>query len=158
MIDKIGSTLRAINSVVLIFVFFSIGGLFFFFRKYATDFPFALENIVAVVLFTALVYILFLLRFTFLARKIPWKMIFMILCIPVFMFVQQGLQQYLLLREDNVPGTFIRTGVEYVRAKGLAQFLHTEYVFFHAACMMLIPLVFFRLLVSIWRNKNRDTV
>ena len=133
-------------AAVLLPIYFNIG-----------NFPFYQLNIVVIVCFITLGRYIFLLPYTFIARRETWKIVIVFLCIPLVFY---------LVPELNYFQTFIdERGVESLVGKRPADtqmqwvyFIQNEILLFGVGAVITTVILPFRLILSVWRGRNRDTV
>lgn len=133
-------------AAVLLPIYFNIG-----------NFPFYLLNAVVITCFITLGRYIFLLPYTFLAKRETLKIIIIFLCIPLIFY---------LIQELNYFQTFIdEQGVEKLVGKrpadeqmGWASFIQNEILLFGVGAVITSVIFPFRLILSIWRGRNRGTV
>ncbi len=118
------------------------------------NYPFLWINIIFVVVFITLTRYIFLLHLTFLSRM-EWLKVILIFVSPVFIF--------LLVQEINRFQTFIdKYGWEAVlgvrpipQLDRLSDYTHTEFLFFGVGSVIAAALLPVRMMISIWRVRNR---
>jgi dipeptide/tripeptide permease len=133
-------------AAVLLPIYFNIG-----------NFPFYGLNIAVIICFITLARYIFLLPYTFLARRETLKIIIVFLCIPLVFF---------LVQELNYFQTFIdERGVESLVGKRPANkqmqwvyFIQNEMLLFGVGAVITAVILPFRLILSVWRGRNRGTV
>jgi dipeptide/tripeptide permease len=133
-------------AAVLLPIYFNIG-----------NFPFYRLNIVVIICFITLGRYIFLLPYTFIARREVWKIVIVFLCIPLVFY---------LVQELNYFQTFIdERGVESLVGKRPADkqmqwvyFIQNEILLFGVGAVIATVIMPFRLILSVWRGRNRGTV
>lgn len=121
------------------------------------NFPFYQLNVVVIICFITLGRYIFLLPYTFLARREAWKIAIVFLCIPMVFY---------LIQELNYFQTFIdEQGVEKLVGKRPADeqmqwvyFIQNEILLFGVGAVIATAIFPFRLILSVWRGRNRNTV
>jgi len=128
--------------------------------KNVDDFPFLIPNIIFIVIFITFARYIFLLKHTFLANRQILKVIIFFLCIPlVFYLIQEmnALTGYLDEKGINaLVSKLPKTDVE--KHLSFANYVKTQYNFFGSASIIVTILLPIRLMISVWRNRNRGTV
>jgi len=134
-----------------------VAGVLFPLRAYWSDYPFLLTNIIYIIVFVTLTRYIFLLPFTFLAHRQTLKLVLIFLCIPlVFLLVQElnAFQTYLdyygpeaLLGKDNLE-----------ISDSIIRYTYNEMMLFGMGSIISGVVFPFRLVISIWRGRNRGTV
>lgn len=121
------------------------------------DYPFLIPNIVFIIVFITFSRYFFLLQHTFLAYRQILKAVVFVLCIPLFSYIVNeitAVRSYL----DEVGIDSLVKNLDYKDHLGFASYIKTQMYFFGAASIIVCILLPFRLLISIWRNRNRGTV
>ncbi len=114
-------------------------------------------NIIYIITFITVTRYIFLLQHTFLAHIEYLKVIIIFLCIPAV---------FLLVQELNLFQTYIdKQGVDalvgdlaYGRREPMLAYIRNQMFFFGMGAIISCILLPFRLILSIWRGRNRGTV
>jgi len=125
--------------------------------KNVDDYPFYFSNIIFIVVFITFARYFFLLKHTFLAQRKVLKVIIFFLCIPlVFYLIQEvnALRGYL---DENGIDALVKN-LPYENHLSFAKYIKNQYNFFGSAAIIVTVLLPLRLVLSIWRNRNRGTV
>jgi len=118
---------------------------------------FMVQNIIYVVAFITFTRYLFLLPFTFLAKRQLWKQIFIFASIPLIFFLVQELNAFQTFLDENSMEAIIGS-LPVKKANSIGQYLHAEMLLFAVGAIIAAVLLPFRLGLSIWRTRNRGTV
>lgn len=120
-------------------------------------FPFYGLNILVIVCFITLARYLFLLPYTFLARREILKIAIVFLCIPLIFIIVQELNKFQTYLDEQ--------GVEMLVGKRPAEkqmqwvyFIQNEILLFGVGAVVTGIILPFRLILSVWRGRNRGTV
>lgn len=121
------------------------------------SYPFGWINIIYIITFITVSRYIFLLQHTFLAHKEYPKVILVFLCIPAV---------FLLVQELNLFQTYIdQEGVDalvgslpYAKRESMLAYIRNQMFFFGMGSIVSCVLFPFRLILSIWRGRNRGTV
>lgn len=121
-------------------------------------YPFWWINIIYVITFVTATRYIFLLRYTFLARRFWLKFAIIFLSIPfVFYLIQElnGFQTF--LDEEGIEAV---VGLLPLNQRlSMAQYVRNEMLLFGVGAIFSAILLPFRLLIAIWRVRNRkDTI
>ncbi|NNF36586.1 MAG: hypothetical protein HKN68_20965 [Saprospiraceae bacterium] len=121
------------------------------------DYPFYASNIAFIVIFITFTRYMFLLRYTFFSH-ITWiKVVLIFLPIPMFFYFMDSLYDFQrFLDEDGLIS--IMGGMSVDQQYGLAKYIRYEKLFFGTGAMVTIIMLPIRMIVSIWRVRNRGTV
>ena len=125
--------------------------------KNVDEYPFLFPNLLFIIVFITFARYIFLLKHTFLANRQILKVVIFFLCLPLFAY---------LVNELTSVRTFLdEQGIEILVEKltyddhwGFTNYVKTEMYFFGAASLVVTALLPLRLLLSVWRNRNRGTV
>ena len=126
---------------------------------YVTDlsYPFWYHNILFIIVSITLTRYIFLLKYTWLAQRHKIKLVLLFLSIPSIFYLISTLNFFQTFMDahgleslfNNHPLKFINHLTKYIRS---------EMLFFGTASLISAVIFPFRMLVSIWRNRNRGTV
>ena len=125
--------------------------------KSVDEYPFLIPNILFIVVFITFTRYIFLLKHTFLANRQILKVIIFFLCLPLFSYLVNELTSVRTFLDEQGIETLVKN-LEYENHWSFANYVKTEMYFFGAASLVVTALLPFRLLLSIWRNRNRGTV
>ena len=121
------------------------------------DFPFMVFNIAAIVIFITLIRYLFLLRFTPLARFMPLKVVIVFLSIPLLVYLIDGLAEFQFELDEE--GTYSMVShLDVNKQLPLSKYIRSEMIFFTTGAIIGTLLLPIRMIISIWKVKNRNTV
>jgi len=121
------------------------------------DYPFLIPNIIFIIVFITFSRYFFLLQHTFLAYKQILKAIAFVLCIPLISYIVNELTAVRSYLDEEGIDSLV-SNLEYEEHWNFASYIKTQMYFFGAASIIVSILLPFRLLISIWRNRNRGTV
>ncbi len=125
--------------------------------RYAQGFPYMGQNVLFIVLFVTLIRHLFLLKYTFLAKAEKWKiaLIFVSMLLWAYTFrAWADVRSY--LRADGFEPHFAHLDMEQMFA--MAHYTRNEILFFLTGTLIALTIFPFRMVLSIWRVRNRGTV
>lgn len=121
------------------------------------NYPFYGINIIFIVVFITFTRWLFFLKHTFWARRERIKMVLMVLCIPVLFLLIEQLNFFQTFLDERGVESFLQN-FSLQRQSSLSTYIRTEMLFFGVGSVIVTILLPIRLLVSIWRVRNRGTV
>ena len=125
--------------------------------KDVPDYPFMIFNIAAIFAFFTLARYIFLLRYAPFARFMPIKLLFLFLAIPLLVFLMDGLSMFQNYLDEE--GTYsLVSHLDRDRQVPLSKYIRTEVLFFSVGAIITTIIFPFRMIVSIWRSRNRNTV
>lgn len=120
-------------------------------------YPFYLLNSVYIIGFITLTRYIFFLPFTWLAHKEPWKVILFFLCIPFIFYLIQGINQFQIFLDEEGPEALIKN-LQGKTLSDLTTYIRSEMLLFGVGSIISGLIFPFRLLVSVWRKRNRNSV
>lgn len=140
-----------ITMVVIILVMFPI------WSEVGLQFMYHWSNVLALFIFVTFTRLIFLLRHSYMSHNNVLKAIFFLLCIPLFVYFMDRLNSFQTFIEENSYLALLSdtTGDT---AVNLIKYIRYEYIFFVVAAMITVIILPIRLIVSVWRVRNRGTV
>ena len=125
--------------------------------KNVPEYPFMIYNVAAIITFFTLARYIFLLRFAPFARIMPLKLLFIFLAIPLLVFLMDGLSMFQNYLDEE--GTYVLVShLDRDQQIPLSKYIRTEVLFFGVGAIITTIIFPFRMIVSIWRGRNRNTV
>lgn len=115
-------------------------------------------HILYIVSFITLSRHLFFLRFTFLAYRPLLKLILFFLVIPFVFYLVQELNFFQTYLDENGPEYLLGKRRGELTDLSLVTYIRTQILFFGIGSIITAILFGFRMIISIWRNRNRGTV
>lgn len=122
-----------------------------------TDYPFYLSNILFIIIFFTLARYIFLLKHTIVARSMIFKMGMMLLSIPLLMYLLGSVSSFQGFADDIGLQTLV-TDLSIPKQESMMKYIKTEMIFFGVGAVIVALLFPIRMLVSIWRGINKNTV
>ena len=118
------------------------------------NYPFYFINAIYIITFITLTRYIFLLKHTFLAKRQRIKLILIFLCIPFVFYLGQELNYFqTFLDEEGLDA--VVGALPFLDRAGMIQYIRNEMILFGVGsiiCGIVLP---FRLMISIWRIRNR---
>lgn len=121
-------------------------------------FPFLWSNIAFVVAFITLTRYIFLLKYTWLARRETFKIIIFFLCLPVLFFSIQEINLFQTYLDENGVEALVGQQFPYTKRTALGKYVHSEILLFGIGTVIAGVVFPFRLLISVWRGRNTNKV
>jgi hypothetical protein len=119
-----------------------------------SNYPFYLNNFIYIFLFITLARYLFFLRWTPFSHSTAIKAAFMILCIPLFLFLIDSFYDFTnYIDEKGLESLLIGYTPEQIIQS--VNYMKYQYIFFSTASIITTVLFFFRMIVSIYRVYNK---
>ena len=140
-----------------IFTFILAGGVLFPILSNIENFPFLLINMVFIIVFITFTRYLFLLKYTFLAKKQILKIAIVVMSIPVIFLLGShinGFQTFL----DEQGAEALVGDLSFQNKESMAKYIRSEILFFGVGSVIVATLLPFRLIISVWRTRNKGTV
>lgn len=149
----------SIQLELLFWLFTIIVALAFIYPIYRTgaEFPFYSMLLIFIITFITLTRYLFLLRFTFLAYLKWIKALIFLLMIPLAFYLINQLNMFQTFIDEEGLDQFFRF-LPLVERIELTKYIRSIFIFFGTASIIVTILFPIRLLISIWRNVNKQTV
>jgi hypothetical protein len=140
-----------------VFTAIVIFGVLYPILKNVDHYPFLIPNIIFIIVFITFARYIFLLKHTFLAQRQTLKVIIFFLCLPLFFYLSGEINSVRAYLDENGIDALVKN-LPYEEHWGFANYIKTQMNFFGSAGLVVTVLLPFRLLISIWRNRNRGTV
>jgi hypothetical protein len=121
------------------------------------EFPFLGYNMIYIAVFIVFSRMIFLLRHSFLSHAFVIKLILIFISIPIIVLLMDGLAEFqAFMDEDSLHSLMMHLPLKTQNA--LARFIRSEFIFFGVGSVLTAIILPIRLIVSIWRVRNRGTV
>jgi len=121
------------------------------------DYPFWLANIVFIITAITVTRYLFLLKYTFLAKRQILKIACVFLCIPLIFYLVQEINYFqTYLDEEGIDS--IVGHIPYQSRDTMVEYMRSELLLFGTMAVISSVIFPFRLIISVWRTHNRGTV
>lgn len=121
------------------------------------DYPFLWDNILFIVVFALFFNWIFFLRFTWFAKNKWVKLVILFLAIPVVIVLLDRLTDFQAYLDEDGIQSFL-DHLTYQEADQYAKFIRSEMLFFGVSSIIAVIIGAFRMIVSIWRYRNRGIV
>lgn len=119
--------------------------------------PFEISNILFVVVLFTLTRYTFLLQYTFVARMQVLKIVLMLLMFPLTFKLVEMLNAFLVFIEERTWEPL--TGhLPMSQQPAVEEYIWGEMLFFGVGSVIAAPVFAGRMMLSIWRTRNRNTV
>ncbi len=120
-------------------------------------FPFLVTNCIFVIIFITFTRYIFLLRHTFLAQQQRLKLLVIILCIPILFYLINNINYFQTFFDENGITAVVGT-LPYDAQGSMANYIRSELLFFGVGGVIAAVILPIRLIISIWRLRNRGVV
>lgn len=121
------------------------------------DYPFWGYNFLYIILFITYSRYLFQLRHTWLAGLFWVKLIFIFTAIPVTFLLIEGINTFQVHLDEVGIESFLGH-LQYDQQSSMATYIRTQMLFFGTGAVITSAIWPLRLVISIWRMRNRGTV
>lgn len=121
------------------------------------DFTFLGYNIIYVLVFFNGMRYLFLLKTTPFSHMLVFKLVLIFITIPSLVYQIDWMSMFQDFKDEGILLQLIED-LPFETQKGLRKYIENEYVFFGVGSIVTSMLLPFRMLISIWRVRNRGTV
>lgn len=121
------------------------------------EYPFLRINIIFIIAFITFTRYIFLLKHTFLAYQQRLKIVLALLCIPtMFLLVEQITNFQTFLDEQGIDA--LVGHLPFAKREGMVSYVRNQILLFGVGSCISAFFLFFRLIISVWRVRNRGTV
>lgn len=120
------------------------------------NYPFYAYNIFFIITFLTFIRYIFLLRLTPMIYSAAPKLITAVLCIPILFMLFQGFYLYQAAVNEYGPEDFFNIRINSDPAQTV-YYIHSEMVLFAVGAIITATILPFRMLMSVWKTKNRGT-
>ena len=125
--------------------------------KVKADYPFYLSNTIFVAAAITFTRYIFLLKYTFLAKRQWLKVAVAVACIPAFIYLLKEFNFFQKIAGDiGLEEMFAH--LSFSGQTSLSKYVRAEMFFFGIASVFTSGLMPFRMIISFWRTHNRGTV
>lgn len=114
-------------------------------------------NIIYIITFITVARYIFLLQHTFLAKREYLKVILIFLCIPAIFLLSQELNLFQTYIDEEGVNALVGN-LAYDERDSMIEYIRNQMFFFGMGSIISCVLLPFRLILSIWRGRNRGTV
>ncbi len=121
-----------------------------------SDYPFTVPNIVAITIFISFARYIFLLKYTFLAKRQYLKIGLIFICLPLFFYLINQLNFFQTYLDEKGIYAMLKE-VPYEKQTPLESFIRNEMIFFSVASIITTAMMPFRMIISVWRTHNKGT-
>lgn len=121
------------------------------------NYVFLFYNSAIIFIFFTLIRYVFLLKLTPFARFSPVKVVFIFIALPLIIFLTDGLTEFQYFLDEN--GAYGL--VEHLNIKKqipLSKYIKSEMLFFAVGSIIVTAILPVRMIISLWRVKNRNTI
>ncbi len=125
--------------------------------RYTDDYPFLILNITYIIVFVTFSRHIFLLKHTALANAHLLKVAIILLSVPIIAYLIGGINFFQTYIDENGMDSFLSSNSALSREQ-IGSFIRNELILFGVGSVIAAIILPFRLVISLWRWKNRGTV
>jgi len=125
--------------------------------KYTENYPFLTLNIIYIIVFITLSRYIFLLKYTVLANAQLIKVAIILLSVPIIAYLINGINFFQTYIDENGMDSFL-SPTSSLSQEQIGSFIRNELILFGVGSVIAAIVLPFRLVISLWRWKNRGTV
>ena len=126
-------------------------------HRSSDTYPFLWSNIIFVVAFITFARYIFLLQYTWLARRQYIKITLVFLSLPIIFNLVNNLNYFVTITDES-SFYYLRDILSLEETDKIQTYIRTEMLFFGVGSIITAVIFPFRLLLSIWRQRNKGTV
>lgn len=153
MIQKFSAEILFILGTLTIAVLFLLP----IYQEFGGNYEFYWSNFSFIFIFLMLSRYLFLLKYTPFSHVKWLKVVFIFACIPMFLYLIDGFYNFQrFLDEIGLQEILLDKSSD--SAYAVCKYTRTQYLFFAVGGLITMVLFPIRMIVSLWRQANKDTV
>lgn len=126
-------------------------------RSILPTYPFTFINILFIAVFLLLCKHSFFIKYSFFAKWQKFKVGLFFLCIPLIFKLVEFINYFITYIDENAFDSFI-TNTSPARLKSLSTYIYNEMLLLGVASVVVTVFFAFRVLLSVWRWRNRQTI
>jgi len=127
------------------------------YNSLGSKYPFYTENIIFIIAAVTFIRYIFLLKFHWIADTTYPKVALIFLSIPIIMYLVDNVYDFQAYVDEE--GLYaLLEDFPSEKQKSLGSYMKTQMIFFWTAAVISAVLLPIRMIVSLWRQKNRGTV
>lgn len=134
-----------------------VAGVLYPILKSFSNYPYLLINSLFVIIFITFTRHVFLLEHTFLAYRQVLKAAIVLMITPIIFLLISEVTNFQTFLDENRFEPFMEA-IPYEEKLNLLSYIETEMLFFGIGSVIIAIILPFRLIVSVWRNRNKGTV
>ena len=144
----------------LIWWFFTLilaAGVLYPILREVNDYPFLMINTLFVIVFVTFTRYIFLLKHTFLAKQQRLKTGIILISVPIIFMLVNEINLFQTFLDENGFGGLVGD-LPFGRRESFAKFIRAEMLFFGVGSVISAIVLPIRLVISVWRTRNKGTV
>lgn len=140
-----------------LFTIILAGGVLYPIINKVEPYPFLLMNIVFIIVFITFTRYIFLLRHTFIAKKQLLKVILMICCLPLGLYIINCINFFQTYIDERGIDAIVGS-LPLSQREPMMNYIRTLLLFFGVGAIIATVIFAIRLMISVWRFRNRGTI
>lgn len=121
------------------------------------NYTFYLSNFAFIFLFITFTRYLFFLKYTPFSHFTPLKLVYIFVTIPLAVLLTDAFSEFQSFSDTIGIQEFVKN-ISGQKQVGMIGYIRNQMLFFGAGCVVATVLLAFRMMISIWRVRNRDSV
>lgn len=140
-----------------IFTLILIIGILYPITSKLNDYPFLMINIIFIIVFITFTRYVFLLKHTFIAKKQLLKIVLAILCLPISIYLVDRINNFqTFIDEQGFKG--VVGDLPFEQQESMMNYIRSLLVFFGVGAVIATVAFAIRLIVSVWKLRNRGSI
>ncbi len=140
-----------------LFTLILVAGVLYPILSKVNSYPFLLINIVFIIVFVTFTRYVFLLKHTFIAKKQILKIVLMILCLPITLYLINGINFFQTYVDEQGVESVVGN-LPFNQQESMMSYIRSLLIFFGVGGIVATVAFAIRLMVSVWKLKNRGEV
>lgn len=134
----------------------TIGVLYPIVSKVET-YPFLMINIIFIIVFVTFTRYVFLLKHTFIAKKQLLKIVLAILCLPITLYLIDRINNFQTFIDEQGSKAVVGS-LPFEQQESMMSYIRSLLIFFGVGAVIITIIFAIRLIISIWKLRNRGIV
>jgi len=156
MDKKLSLSLR-LEFIWWIFTALVVVGVIYPILSKVENYPFLISNIVFIVVFITFTRYIFLLKHTFLAKQQYLKIAIVLISVPIIAVLVNSLSNFQIYLDEKGLESILG-GIQVSGNEGMIQYIRSEMLLFGVGSVIVAAMLPLRMILSVWRTRNRGTV
>jgi len=156
MDEKVALSLR-LELFWWLFTLLVVFGVLFPILRKVESYPFFWLNVVYIIVFITFTRYVFLLKHSFLANQNRLKALLIALSVPLIFYLINGLNYFQTFLDENGFESFL-SNLSYEEIGSMGNYIRNEMLLFAVGSIIIAIILPFRMMLSLWRWRNRGTI
>jgi hypothetical protein len=132
-------------------------GLTYPIQSKLSNYPFLITTVAFIIIFITFTRYVFLLKHTFLAKKQILKVVMVFLCLPVAWYLVEEINYFQTFIDEQGPLALVGELPDN-QQKSMSNYIRSVLLFFGVGGVIITVVFALRLIVSVWRLRNRGSI